>query len=118
MKVASLQTELIDCLDDRLEQCSKTIRDEFHLLIEWLLVEVIIDISHQVDQTLLLRTIKAVVHGVEVRYQNAAEMAKYLLGGFALPSFPIYERHLLQVSENPYIPMTAINRHFGFVCVD
>ena len=118
MKVASLETELIDCLDDRLEQCSKTIRDEFHLLIEWLLAEVIIDISHQVDQTLLLRTIKAVVRGVEVRYQNAAEMAKYLLGGFTLPSFPIDERHLLQICENPYIPISAINRHFRFVCVD
>ena len=90
----------------------------FHLLIEWLLAEIIIDISHQVDQTLLLRTIKAVVRGVKVRYQNAAEMAKYLLRGFTLPSLPIDERHLLQVSENPHIPISAINRHFRFVCVD
>ena len=61
----------------------------FHLPIEWFLVEIIIDISHQVDQTLLLRTIKAVVRGVEIRYQNAVEMAKELLRGFTLPSFPI-----------------------------
>jgi hypothetical protein len=104
MKVASLQTELIDCLDDRLEQCSKTVRDEFHLLIEWLLAEIIIDISHQVDQTLLLRTIKAVVRGVKVRYQNAAEMAKYLLRGFTLPSFSIDERlsdHSCKVATLP-----------------
>src|SRR5690348_14988301 len=99
MKVASFQTELIDCLDDRLEQCGKTIRDEFHLLIEWLLAEIIIDISHEVDQALLLRTINAVVCGVEVRYQNAAEMPKYLLRDFTLPSCPVDENHLLQASE-------------------
>src|SRR6266481_2591501 len=118
MKVASLQSELIDRLDDRLEQCSKTIGDVFHLLIEWLLAEILIDISHQVDETLLVGTIKAVVRGVEVRYQNTAEIAKYLLRGFSLPSVPVYERHLLQVSENPHIPIGAFNRHFRFVSVD
>jgi hypothetical protein len=118
MKAASLQTELIDRLDDRLEQRSKTIRDVFHLLIEWLLAEILIDISHQVDETLLVGAIKTVICGVEVRYQNTAEIAKYLLRGFSLPSVPVYERHLLQISEHPHIPISAFNRHLRFVSMD
>jgi len=52
--MTSLQPELIDSVDDRLEQCGKTIRDVLHLLIEWLPAEILIDISHQVDETLLI----------------------------------------------------------------
>ena len=66
MQMASLQTETIDCLDDRLQHRRKTVRNVFHLLIEWLPAEILIDVSHQVDETLLLRTIKP-VHPVNRR---------------------------------------------------
>src|SRR5215831_9743859 len=102
MKVASLQTEPIDCLDDWLEQCRKTVRNVFHFIIEWLLAEIIIDISHQVDQTLLVHTIKAVVRGVDssawTRFPSAifSRIARYVA------SYCWAQRDL--------IPLTALTR--------
>jgi hypothetical protein len=96
----------------------KIMRNVFHFIAEWLLPKIFVDISHQVDETLLLRTIKVVISGVEVRYQNASEIPKHLLGGFNFPSITVYERHVLQVSEHPHISVDAFDHDFGFIGMD
>ena len=77
-----------------------------------------IDISHQMEETFLVRTIKAAIRGVDVRYQNTAEIAKDVLCGFSFASVSVYERYFLEVSENPHIPIGALNRHLHLVSVD
>jgi hypothetical protein len=52
-----LQTEPIDCFDHGLEQKRESASQFFHLRIKWVLQDIIIDVSHQMNQTFLLYTL-------------------------------------------------------------
>ena len=50
------QTETIDCFDHGSSRSAKAASQFLHFLIKWLLQDIIIYISHQMNQTFLLYT--------------------------------------------------------------
>ena len=66
VKVPSLQPMPVNRVDDRFEEPSKIQRNLPHLVVKGICQDIIVDVTQEVNQTLLLRTIHAVISTVKV----------------------------------------------------
>jgi hypothetical protein len=67
------QSPAIDGIYDRLQQSSKSKGHQLRFLVEWIIQYLVIQISHEVYETLLLRTRDRIVGGIEIRYKHPFE---------------------------------------------
>jgi hypothetical protein len=86
---------MVHRLDYGFEQASKPSRDLLHFFVERLFREIVVHVSHKVNQTLLLRALDCIISGIEVRDEDSAKFAKDLLKRAAFSRLRVNECHVL-----------------------
>src|SRR5882724_12051440 len=77
------QSPAIDGIYDRLQQSSKSKGHQLRFLVEWIIQYLVIQVPHEVYETLLLRTGDRFVCGIEIRHKNPSEPLQQLLNSFS-----------------------------------
>jgi hypothetical protein len=75
-----------------------------------------VEISDQMNQTLLLLTCERVVRGIEVRYKDAVEILEQFSQKASLSGSFVQKDDFFQVRKDPYIPFPHTSEiHFGLI---
>ena len=78
-QISRLQAMRIYGLHNIAKQSTKSSGDFLQVLIEWILVQVLIDVAHQVNQAFLLSAWYRIVSGVKIGYKYAAEPIEHIV---------------------------------------
>jgi hypothetical protein len=73
VEVPLCEAERIDRVNNRLQQADQFMGKLLQILVEWMVEHVVIDVSHKVDQALLLRAFGGVVGSIKVGDKDAGE---------------------------------------------
>jgi len=76
--MATLEAELVDRIDDRLQDGNERLGQPLKSLVEGAVEQVVVDISRKVDEAFLLGALGRVVSGVEIGDQYAPEPVEHL----------------------------------------
>src|SRR5262249_32092245 len=89
------------------------------LFVERVLEEVVVEVSHQVEMTLLLVAGDRIIRRVEVRHEDASEVMDRFLEESALPSRMIQVDDDLRARERPDVAKDRmLELHLGLVGMD
>ena len=72
-QMSRLQAVRVDGRDDLAEQRTKASRNLLQFVVEGVLVQVLIDVAHQMDQAFLLRARNQIIRGIEIRDEHAVK---------------------------------------------
>ena len=78
-QMSCLQAMRVYGLDDLAKQRAKSSGDLLQFVIERVLVQVLIDVAHQVDQAFLLSARHRIVRGVKIGDKYAVEPIEHIL---------------------------------------
>ena len=98
------EPKAINCLDDGRDDVGEASGKRPELFIKRVLEDVIIDVSNEMNNALLLRAINGVVSGVEVRHQNAVKTIKHVAKEISLSGISMHVVDQRRVCKDPYVP--------------
>lgn len=77
LQVPPLQAIFVNCADDFSQYCAKPLSHHLQLTVERISQYVVIDVSDQMNEALLLFAKKRIVPCVEIRNKNPLELSKH-----------------------------------------
>src|SRR3954447_23604951 len=116
--MATLEAELVDRIDDRLQDGNERLGQRLQSLVKGAVEQVVVNISRKVDEAFLLGALGRVVSGVEIRDQYAPEPVEHLPEDRPLASRGVNIDDLLQARAGPDISTVPLERDLGLVNVD
>jgi hypothetical protein len=114
-EIMATQSSTINCLHNWLQQTRKVSHNEFQLLIVRMLENIIVQVSHQVDEALLLVAVEGIVGSEKIANQNAFEIFQHLLQKRPIAAFSIQVGNVVQIGEDPDIRRMASDTHSRLV---
>ena len=100
----AFQAVPINAFHHRLHQCCESLREQLEFFVIWVLQDLVVQISNEMDQTLLLGALDAVVSGVEIGHQDTLKILQHVLDGVTLPSLRIEVSDFFHAGEDPNKP--------------
>src|SRR5215813_9280180 len=111
-KVAGFQAPPVDRLDDGPEQFSELACDGAKLFVERRLDGGIVDIAHQMNETLLLSTRHGFVSTIEVANQHAPKSSQDVMQDLRISSWRVHISDGALVGKNPNVMPSAQHSPF------
>ena len=119
-QVVLLQPESVDRRDHRLDDGGEPGGRLLQVLVERVFQQVVVQVSDQVDEALLLRALDRVVGRVEVGDQDTLEPGQGLLRGRSVPGRGVDVHRRVGAGEDPdvRVPYRPHHPHLGLVGMD
>jgi len=86
-QVTRLETKTVDRIDYRFQQTGKPLCDFLHFFVEQLLGNIVVHISHEMNEAFLMRALaKRIIRSIEIGDENSTKIPEDLLKRAALQS--------------------------------
>src|SRR5512135_1053328 len=120
MEMIFLQTIAVDRLHYLLEQSREPDGHPLQFGVERVLEQVVVQISNQMYEALLLQAIQRIICRVEIRYQDAMEPGQRILRCIPVSCRGIGIDDGLRIGECPHVasPTTSFYHRLGLIGVD
>src|SRR5208337_990709 len=113
-----LQTMPVNSLYNCTQQGTEGTGDRLEFIVVGVVQQLLVDVSHQVDEALLLWAFDGVVGGVEVGYKDAVEVLEQFPQEVPLSGRPVHVDDLFQICEDPDVAFAYTQFHLRLIDVE
>src|SRR5258708_27247388 len=114
----AFETPSVDGLHDAPKKFGKRRHDLLYAFVVWVVQDSVIEVTHQVEQALLLRAWNRVVGRVEIRYQNPLEPIQSALHQAPFACLRVKIDHFAERGKNPDVSRRAVQSNSCFICMN
>ena len=104
-----LQAKAINRFNDLLQKLREPANYALEFIVKRIAEYLGVQIAHQVEEAPLLGAVERIIRRVEIRHEDAFEIAQCRLGNFTFAGFRIEVGYFVQVREDPDISRLASN---------
>ena len=117
-QISAFEAAPVHCFDNPSEHGPEPFGDAFEFHVKWILEYVVIDVAHQMHETLLLLALERIIRSVKIGDQNTRELAEHLLEKSRFPRWLVEVVDLIHGGQNPNIAFLLSQSYRSFINVD
>src|ERR1700730_5727413 len=111
----TLEAPSVDGFHDSPKKLGKRRRDALHVFVVWVVEDGVIEVTHQVEQALLLCAWNGIVGCVEIGYQNALKPFQRALHHVPLARLRVKVDHFAECCKHPDVSRLAVQSNSCFI---